>query len=80
MTAVAIANATIDTTMDRPIIPHSGDPVSDDLMAVVHHVSGLHQAMIESHVEEPLIGKIDPESSHMGMKTRFITLWKEEAL
>ncbi len=77
---MAIPIVTIETAAESPIMLQSGDPVSDVRMAVVHHVSGLHQATTESHVEEPSIGKIDPERSHMGMKTRFMTLWNEEAL
>lgn len=77
---MAIASATSETTIESPIMFQSGVAVSDDRMAVVHHVSGLHHATIDSHVDEPLIGNTEPDRSHMGMNTRFMTLWKEEAL
>ena len=76
---MAIASATSETTIESPIMFQSGVAVSDDRMAVVHHVSGLHHATIDSHVDEPLIGNTEPDRSHMGMNTRFMTLWKEEA-
>ena len=67
------------TAMVNPIMSHSGVPASAERRAVVHQVRGLHEATISSHREAPLIGKTEPDSSHIGMKTRFMMLWKDEA-
>ena len=69
-----MATAATATSTVKPIMFHSGTPASDERRALVHQVNGLHHATISSHLEAPLMGNTEPESSHMGMKTRFMML------